>query len=164
MGKAITNIERYIPSKEEEKQESIQQILDALSENRDAVLTLLDILKELKEFGMLDIVQGALKNRHDIGVIAVTQLNKPGMHHMMKTGMDALQFLSRLEPQKMQTILQGVEKGIEKLADTENNKSMGLWGMGKAMFDPNVSLALGSMMNFMRGMGEGMKGSEEKKH
>ncbi|WP_461611891.1 helical membrane plugin domain-containing protein [Cytobacillus kochii] len=156
MAKAITNIEKYIKNKDEEKQESIQQVLDAVSENSEALITFMDILKELHEFGVLDIVQGALKNREEIGVIAVSQVNQPGMHHIMKNGMNAIQFLAKLEPDKMNTILQGVEHGIERLADTQNNKSLGFFGMGKAMFDPNVSLALGSMVNFMRGMGEGM--------
>ncbi|WP_433958398.1 DUF1641 domain-containing protein [Cytobacillus horneckiae] len=163
MAKAITNIEKYIKNKDEEKQESIQQVLDAVSENSEALITFIDILKELHEFGVLDIVQGALKNREEIGVIAVSQFNQPGMHHIMKNGMNAIQFLAKLEPDKLNTILQGVEHGIERLADTQNNKSLGLWGMGKAMFDPNVSLALGSMVNFMRGMGEGMNETDKDK-
>lgn len=164
MAKAITNIEKYITNKDEEKQQSIEQILDAVSENREALITFLDILKELQEFGVLDIIQGALKNRHEISVIAVSQLNQPSMHHIMKTGMQAIQFLGRLEPEKVQNILQAVELGIEKLVDTQSNKSLGLWGMGKAMLNPNVSLALNAMINFMDGMGEGMKKPEKQKH
>lgn len=164
MGKAITNIEKFIPNKEDEKQQSIQEILDVVSQNRDALITFMDILKELQEFGVLDIIHGALKNRKEISVIAVSQVNQPGMHHIMKNGMSALQFLAGLDPEKMQNILKAVEHGVDRLADTENNKPIGIMGMGKAMFDPNVSLALGSMMNFMRGMGEGMKETGKQTH
>lgn len=164
MAKAITNIERYIPTPEEEKQKAIQQVLDAVSENHQVLITLLDIVKELQEIGVLDIVQGALKNRHDIGVIAVSQLNQPGMHRIMKNGMNALQFLGKLEPGKLQNILNAVDHGIVRLTDTKSEKPMGLMGMGRAMMEPNVTLALGSMINFLRGMGEGMQEAEKHVH
>lgn len=164
MAKAITNIERYSPSPEEVKEQAIQQVLDAVSENHQALITLLDIVKELQEIGVLDILQGALKNRHDIGVIAVSQLNKPGMHHIMKNGMNALQFMGGLQPDKLQNILNAVDHGIDKMTETQNDKPMGLLGMSRAMMEPNVTLALGSMINFLRGMGEGMNQAENKVH
>ncbi|MED1723934.1 molybdopterin-dependent oxidoreductase [Brevibacillus parabrevis] len=37
---------------------------------------------------------------------------------------------------------------------------LGLMGMGRAMMEPNVTLALGSMINFLRGMGEGIRQAE----
>ncbi|MDR7316465.1 DUF1641 domain-containing protein [Brevibacillus nitrificans] len=164
MAKAISNIERTIPSPEEEKQQAIQLVLDAVSENHQALLTLLDIVKELQAIGVLDILQGALKNRHEIGVIAVSQFNKPGMHHIMKNGMNLMQFMGKLPPDKLQNILNAVDSGIDRLTDTENEKPMGLFGMSKAMMEPNVILALGSMINFLRGMGEGMKSTEKQVH
>ncbi|MED1783793.1 DUF1641 domain-containing protein [Brevibacillus fortis] len=164
MAKAISNIERYMPSPEEERHQAIQQVLDAVSENHQALITLLDIVKELQEIGVLDILQGALKNRHDIGVIAVSQLNKPGMHHMMKNGMNALQFVGKLQPDKLQNILNAVDHGLDRMTDTKNDKPMGLLGMSKAMMEPNVTLALSSMINFLRGMGEGMNHAEKQVH
>ncbi|RNB88439.1 DUF1641 domain-containing protein [Brevibacillus nitrificans] len=164
MAKAISNIERHIPSPEEVRDQAISQVLDAVSENHQALLTLLDIVKELQEIGVLDIVQGALKNRRDIGVIAVTQLNKPGMHHIMKNGMTAMQFLAKLQPEKIAGLLDAVDHGLERLTDTQNNKPIGLFGMGKAMMEPDVTLALGSMINFLRGMGEGMKNADKPVH
>lgn len=164
MAKAITNIEKYIMDKEEEKQQSIHQILDVISDNRESITTFLDILNEIHELGILDIIQGVLKNRQEISVIALSQFDQPSIHHMMKTGMNAIQFLGKLEPDKLQDLLQGVERGIERLTETQNNQTHSLWEIGKAMRDPNVTFALSSMIRFMNGMGEAMKETEKRIH
>ncbi|MGZ4164132.1 MAG: DUF1641 domain-containing protein, partial [Tumebacillaceae bacterium] len=74
MAKATTRIEKSIPNPIEEQAQSLGQLLQAITANKDALLLLLDIVKELHELGLLEAMQAMLKNRHDISLIGLAQL------------------------------------------------------------------------------------------
>ena len=117
----------------------------------------MDILKEMHEAGFLQIAQGMLKSRHQIGVIGVTQLNKTGAQRIIKNGMGALQFLTKVDPAKLDMMLGAVASGLDQAGQThDDGRPIGMWGMVKTMRDPEVQSSLGVMMNFLRGMGDGL--------
>lgn len=161
MAKAITHIEKQRPNQAEEQMQALTEILTAVSNNRQSILVFLDILKEVHAAGLLDIVQGVLKNRHQVGVIAISQLNQPAMHHMLKNGMTAMEFLGKLEPERLANTLNAVAKGVERFSETEEVKPTGLWSMTKALRDPDVGISITAMMNFLRGMGEELSRDQE---
>ena len=53
MAKAIRQINKSIPTEEELQLQAISDIMKALGENRDAILTSIDILKNLHDIGVL---------------------------------------------------------------------------------------------------------------
>jgi uncharacterized protein YjgD (DUF1641 family) len=156
MAKATTRIENNIPDPIQEQAQSLKMLLQAVTENRDALLMLLDIVKELHELGLLEAVQAMLKNRHDISVIGITQLNKPGASRILKNGMNALAFLSSIEPAELEPLLKGMSNGVKYAADADKGQ-IGLFGMMKSMRDPEVATSLQVMFNFLRGMGHGVR-------
>jgi uncharacterized protein YjgD (DUF1641 family) len=162
MAKATIHIEKQTPNPVEEQAQAIQKLLVSVAESQDALIVFLDVLKELHTFGILDAMRGLLKNRHQVGVIAITQLNQPGMHHMMKNAMNAMQFLSQLEPNKLQSIMNALASGMQQFSPAE--KPPGLWGMGKALRDPEVMLSMSTMLNFLHGMGEALHQDQKSVH
>lgn len=162
MAKATTHIEKQTPNPVEEQAQAIQKLLVSVAESQDALIVFLDVLKELHAFGVLDVLRGLLKNRHQVGVIAITQLNQPGMHHMMKNAMGAVQFLSKLEPEKLQNIMNALASGIDQFSPAD--KPTSLWGMGKSLRDPDVMLSMSTLLNFLRGMGESLHQNQKPVH
>jgi uncharacterized protein YjgD (DUF1641 family) len=155
MAKAIKHIEKQTPNPIEEQTQALSQLLEATAQSKEALVVFLDILQELHNAGLLDIVQGLLKTRHRVGRIAVQQMDQPSMHRMMKNGVIAMQFLGKLDPKQIESILGGFEKGLKKLQETnQEDKHLGLWGIGKTLRDPNVSASLTAMLGFLQGMGE----------
>ena len=81
MAKAIRQINKSIPTEEELQLQAISDIMKAIGENRDAILTSLDILKNLHDIGVLQAIQGLVEQRVDVATIALKQINQPAMHH-----------------------------------------------------------------------------------
>ena len=82
----------------EEQAQAISDIVKALSDNRDAIVLSLDILKNLHEMGLLYAVHGLLEQRTEVGAIAIQQVNQPGMQHGIKNAMNVVKFLGSLDP------------------------------------------------------------------
>lgn len=157
MAKATINIERSKPDPVAEQAQAIQELTKALADNHEGVIMMMEIAKELKEMGALELVLGLLKARKKVGYVAIQQMNQPGMHHMVKNLITLVQFMGTVQPSQLQGILHSVSKGIERSAeDAERGKTTGLWQMGKSLRDPEVNAAITMMLGFLRGMGEGL--------
>ncbi|PJN92193.1 DUF1641 domain-containing protein, partial [Bacillus sp. mrc49] len=111
MAKAIKQIRKEAPNPEAEQSKAVTDIVAALAENRDAIMATIGIVGQLHEMGVLNTVNGLLEKRVDVGVIAVQQLNQPNMHNTIKNGMNAFNFLGQLNPDQLQTVLNGVSHG-----------------------------------------------------
>lgn len=157
VARAIRQIEKKQLSEEEERAQDLQAIIKQIAENREAIEDTLIILKELHDFGVLDMLKGLLRTREKVGAIAVEQLNQTGMHNIIKNGMSTIQLLSDMDSDQIKTIFNGVNKGLERMAETSNyNENIGLWNLYKSTKDIEVRNSLNAMIQFLSGMGEGL--------
>lgn len=151
MAKAIRRIEREEPSPQERDAQALMEMMGAVAQHKAALVSFLDILGELHEAGLLDIVRGLLKSRHQIGVIGLTQLNKSGAQHTIRNGMGLVQFLGRLDPDDLTRVLTAVGTGLQQAQPSP--KGMGMLGMIGALREPDVNASMSLLINFLRGMG-----------
>lgn len=155
MAKAIRQIKKDIPDPKEEQSQAIADIVTALSENREAIMASIGILRHLHDMGVLNALNGLLEKRVDVGEIAIKQFNQPAMHNTIKNGMNAFKFLGTINPEQLQTMLDGVSRGLEKSTENMNkNEKTSLWKLGNSMRQSEVRTSLGTMMGFLVGMGE----------
>lgn len=155
MAKAITNIEKKKLSKEEEIVEDLHAILNQIAENRKAIQDILIILQEFHEAGLIDMLKGLLGTREKVGVLAIEQLNQPGMHNLIKNIMSGLQFLANVEADQFKMIFSGVSNGVKKVTESaEYQEQVGTFGIFKAIKDPGVNRTLTLMIHFLQGIGE----------
>jgi uncharacterized protein YjgD (DUF1641 family) len=152
MAKPITHIEKKLPNPIEEQAESFSEILSLLAKNREAITTSLEILQELHSAGILDMLKGLLKTRDKVGVLAIQQINTPEMHNTIKNGINVLQLVGAIEPDRLKTLLRAANKGLESMDGT--NDKMSKWGLLKLMNDPDVMSSLSTMTVFLQGMGK----------
>lgn len=152
MAKAITHIEKKIPNPAEEQAESLTEILSLIAKNREAITTSLEILQELNSAGLLSILKGLLKTRDKVGVLAIEQLNQPSMHKTIKNGINTLQLLGEVDPDKLKTLLNAANSGLQSIG--ESNEKTSKWGLVKSMGDPDVLSSLSTMTGFLQGMGK----------
>lgn len=153
MAKSLRHIEKQVPNKVEEQAQAMMQLMAAAAEQKDALLQFIEILGELQKAGLLDMAHGMLKNRHEIGVISINQMNKSGAQRFIKNGMSLVQFMGQLEPERLNRLLGAVSNGLET-AESQPANAGGIWGMVRTFRDPEVNTSVGWMMNFLRGMGE----------
>ena len=155
MAKAIRQINKSIPTEEELQLQAISDIMKAIGENRDAIVTSLDILKNLHDLGVLQAVQGLLEQRVDVATIALKQINQPAMHNTIKNAFNAIKFLGTVKPEQLQLILQGLGQGLERTSENnQQQEHQSLWKMSKSLRDPDVKASLSTALEFLQGMGE----------
>lgn len=154
MATATTRIERRQPTEAEQRAEALGEVLTAVAEQKEALLTMIDVVGELHKAGLLPIVQAMLKSRQEIGQIGLTQLNKSGAQQMIKNAMTAMQFFSSIDPNHLKQVVTAVKNGLEQMKPSEEPTN--LWSMVGSVRDPDVMNSLGVMLNFLRGMGEAL--------
>lgn len=168
MAQAITRINKKVPNKAEEREQSIQQILEKVAENRETIFIALDVFKGMSDAGLLQIADGILKNRQKVGKIAITQMNQPGVHHLVKNIIQGLKFLGSLDPGQVETLLNGLKglaRGLERgMNEAGGEKAPSLWTMLKDARDPEIRASLNLFMNFLKGMGEELQSDANPVH
>ncbi|MBG9588537.1 DUF1641 domain-containing protein [Cytobacillus firmus] len=157
MAKAIKQIELVQPSAEEEQAQDIAGLLTQLSQNSEALSSAIDIIGQLQKSGMLDIIQGFLHSKEKVAAIAIDQVNQPNMHNIIRNGFNTVDFLGSLDPQQMNIMMSAVTKGLDESAEVmKRNDKTGVFGLMKALRDPDINLAMNSMLGFLKGMGREM--------
>ncbi|MFT9846853.1 helical membrane plugin domain-containing protein [Aneurinibacillus sp. REN35] len=152
MAKPIRHIEYATPTEAEKQAESLTEILQAISESREAILIFLDILRDMQTSGALDIIQGMLKNREELGSLGIKFINVANLPIMMKNLIIASQFLGKMDPIQTERIFKGLQHGLEQAANPEDRHTTGIWGLAKSLRDPEINSALVAGLDFLRGM------------
>ncbi|QHS22378.1 DUF1641 domain-containing protein [Virgibacillus sp. MSP4-1] len=163
MAKAITQIEKKRKSKQEERTEDLSAIINQIADNREIIQDTLIILQELHATGVLDMLKGLLRTREKVGQIAIEQINQPGMHNIIKNGMNTIGLLAEMDSDQLKAMFSGLNTGLEKAAESAKaQEEVGLWGLMKSVRDPNVRTSMNTMVNFLEGMGNGL--NQQKTH
>lgn len=157
MAKAITQINIQEKTAEEKQQQIQKDLLKQITDNHESIQTTLEIVEELQQAGMLDMAKGLLRMREKIGSISIDKINQPSMHHLIKNGFHAIEFIGRIEPEELEKMMNGVMHGMERMAkEIEKDEETSMWKMFKTMRDPHVMTALSYLTAFLNGMGEEM--------
>lgn len=154
MAKATWRIEKQQTSQVEQEAKALGEILGMIAKNKEAIMEFVEIVDELHKAGLLQIAQGILKNRQQIGLIGINQLNKSGAQRFIRNGMTAVEFLGKLDPDQLKQVLGAVSQGLAQAHPSE--RPMGMWGMLSTLRDPEVNASVSMVMNFLRGMGQGL--------
>lgn len=155
MARAITQIRKIETNPEELQAQASAEIMQVLTENKDAIIAAIGVLKGLNEMKILESVQALMAKGEDVGVIAIQQLNQPGMHNIIKNAMGAFKFLGTLQPDQMNTLLEGVGHGLKKMSHTgEKGEKQSVWRLRARFWTPEIRAAMTTMVDFLQGMGE----------
>jgi uncharacterized protein YjgD (DUF1641 family) len=155
MAQAITEIKKEMRDEKEEQTKAVEGIMQELVENREAILETIQILRQLHETNILEAVHAALKQREDIGEIAIHQVNQPKMRNVLKNGMNLFSFIGAVQPGQLDTILDGFGHGLKRLSETgQKGEKQSLWKLQKRLSTPEVRTAMTTMVDFMDGIGE----------
>jgi uncharacterized protein YjgD (DUF1641 family) len=165
MAKPIRQISRGVPNEAEERAKAVDEILIALADNKEAVLSFIELTKELHEVKVFETAGALLKQRNEVGVIAMQQVNQPAIHNIIKSGFGLFKFLGALQPSQLETLLQGVTLGLKRMSRTgEKGKKQSIWKMRIRLRSPEIRAAMTTMVDFLEGMGEAfLKNREDHK-
>ena len=154
MAKSIRQIRREVPNEAEEQAQAINEILKELAENKEAVLSFIELAKGLHDMKVFDTAGALLKQRDEVGAIAIGQLNQPAVHNVIKSGFGMFKFLGSLQPSQLQMIFEGITLGLKRMSQTKETGEESILKMGKRLSRPEIRVAMETMFDFLEGMGE----------
>ncbi|WP_338447702.1 DUF1641 domain-containing protein [Niallia oryzisoli] len=154
MAKAIRQIKWEEHNQADIQAQDLNEILNALAENKEAVLACIELVKGMHDLKVFETGGALLKKSDEVGAIAMQQINQPAVHNMIKSGFGIFKFLGSMKPSQLETILEGVTQGMEKMSQTvEKAEKESFWKMRKRLSKPEIRIVLTSMFDFLEGMG-----------
>ncbi|MGG1678622.1 DUF1641 domain-containing protein [Neobacillus sp. NRS-1170] len=158
MAKPISQIAETILNEKEMQNQVLEKVIHDVTQNAEGIQETLKLLQELHESGILGAVNSFVEAKEKIAKIAVGQMLRPPVTNAINNGMAAAGMLTELNPELTKKIMESVSNGFQKAEEgLRLNKKVGLFDLLKLMKDPDVNRAMGFGINFLKGLGEGLK-------
>lgn len=152
MAERITEIKRLKKSYEQFKQESLNDVIDAIVENKDSILKAIRLIGILDEAKILDALNGGLKARQVIINKFAVELNKD-IYSGVLTNMAQLVFLlGELDVKDLSELLSRLNRGIHAANLTKPGDKTTIKNLVGFLRDDDLNRSMTYMLNLLRGM------------
>lgn len=152
MAERITEIKRLKKSYEQIKQESLNDVIDAIVENKDSILKAIRLIGILDEAKILDVLNGGLKARQVIINKFAVELNKD-IYSGVLTNMAQLVFLlGELDVKDLSELLSRLNRGIHAANLTKPGDKTTIKSLVGFLRDDDLNRSMTYMLNLLRGM------------
>lgn len=152
MAERITEIKRLKKSYEQIKQESLNDVIDAIVENKDSILKAIRLIGILDEAKILDALNGGLKARQVIINKFAVELNKD-IYSGVLTNMAQLVFLlGELDVKDLSELLSRLNRGIHAANLTKPGDKTTIKSLVGFLRDDDLNRSMTYMLNLLRGM------------
>ena len=152
MAERITKINRLEKSKEQLKLESLNEVTDAIVENKDSILKAIRIIKNLDDAKLLDAINGGIKGRQVIINKFATELNKD-MYTGLITNLAPMVFmLGNLEVKELSQFLNKLNSGLHVANQASPNAKTTIRSLMSVLKDDDMNRSLTYMINLLKGM------------
>ncbi|RAS98904.1 hypothetical protein A6E25_21030, partial [Bacillus cereus] len=143
MAKEITLIKKKVVTEEEQKQQVADELLNELSNNREAVEETMQLLAQLQKAGILDAAISLLAAKEDVSKIAVEQLNREPVKNALNNMMGAGEALSSVDPEVTKQITSSLATGLQfATAELKSGKKTKVMDFFKVLKDPDINRAI----------------------
>ncbi|MCG1177501.1 DUF1641 domain-containing protein [Staphylococcus epidermidis] len=152
MAERITEIKRLKKSYEQIKQESLNDVIDAIVKNKDSILKAIRLIGILDEAKILDALNGGLKARQVIINKFAVELNKD-IYSGVLTNMAQLVFLlGELDVKDLSELLSRLNRGIHAANLTKPGDKTTIKSLVGFLRDDDLNRSMTYMLNLLRGM------------
>lgn len=152
MAERITKINRLEKSKEQLKLESLNEVTDAIVENKDSILKAIRIIKNLDDAKLLDAINCGIKGRQVIINKFATELNKD-MYTGLITNLAPMVFmLGNLEVKELSQFLNKLNSGLHVANQASPNAKTTIRSLMSVLKDDDMNRSLTYMINLLKGM------------
>ena len=152
MAERITEIKRLKKSYEQIKQESLNDVIDAIVENKDSILKAIRLIGILDEAKILDALNGGLNARQVIINKFAVELNKD-IYSGVLTNMAQLVFLlGELDVKDLSELLSRLNRGIHAANLTKPGDKTTIKNLVGFLRDDDLNRSMTYMLNLLRGM------------
>lgn len=157
MAEPIRNIKEMEVSKEVIKEKNIAEVLEAVSDNKEAILKGIQLLSNLNESGGLDIANAFIIHRKVALEKLITELDKERYASSLENLTKTIFLLGTLNIDNLEHFINKVNNGMEEaiLSEAEAHETSTTYmSLFKALKDPQVNRSITLLLEFLRGMGK----------
>lgn len=128
-----------------------------------AMKSVIRLLQELSDKGLLDFAVGLLEHGNDIVKATLDIAAKAAQSKSIQSLLAVVEDVGSLDAEALGKTFKGVSAGLAKMTETTpSNRPMGIFELLRMMKDPDVSAALQSGFAFLKGMGQALRQTGER--
>ncbi|GGC79330.1 hypothetical protein GCM10007216_07270 [Thalassobacillus devorans] len=152
MAKSMTNIKRMEVPKEVQVDRDMEEIKEAVSENKHAILEGIKLLKALDDADTLQALYALTNHRKDAMRLMAKELNKDQYSGVLENLTGFMFLLGELDVDAIRNLSDRVNRGLEE-TEKEPESKTGFMDLAKALKDPEINRSVTMLMQFLKGMG-----------
>lgn len=153
MAEPITNIKRMTYTDEEIREQQLHEVLGAVSDNKDAILKGVTLLRSLDDSGMLDAADALIKQRKAAMDNIFTELNKSSYTGVLENLSNLVFLLGDLDTENLKQFTDKINQGMVETNVSDPDEKASIMGLAKALKDPEINRSITMILQFLRGMG-----------
>lgn len=155
MAKAISNIKRFELTHEDQRKKDLEEVENALINNKEPILELLTVVGHMHDRGVISLLNGLFGQGDKVLNVLVKALDKPEATNTIKNLLLMVGTLGTINVQRLEPLLLKVNSGIARVADyKDTDEKTSYFDLVKALKDPEVNRAVTLLLTFLKGMGE----------
>ena len=139
MVERITEIKRLKKSPEQIKSENLNEVIDAITKNKDSILKAIRLIDTLDEAKILDALNGGLKARQVIINKFAVELNKDIYNGLLSNMAHMILLLGELNVEDLSEMLQCLNKGLHVANQTSPNARTSIKNLMGILKDDNMN-------------------------
>ncbi|WP_104991815.1 DUF1641 domain-containing protein [Deinococcus sp. NW-56] len=128
----------------------------------DALLEAIELLQVLHERKVLHTLTRVVEGGGGLAFHALEVLNEPGSVRAIRNLLELVKLLGSIEPEAITTVSGALADGIRAGAQrVQHRQQIGMKELLTLSRDPDLGLALGALVDVLRGFGRGLREREE---
>lgn len=152
MAERITEIKRLKKSPEQIKNENLNEVLDAIAENKDSILKAIRLIHTLDEAKILDALNDGFKARQVIINKFAVELNKDIYTGLLSNMAQMVFLLGDLNVKDLSEMLNRLNKGLHVANQASPNARTSIRNLMGILKDDDMNRSLTYMLNLLKGM------------
>ena len=142
-----------------------ERVAAGTAESADALLEALELLRELHEHKVLHTLVRLVQGGEGLSFQALEVLNEPGSVRALRNLLELVKLLGSIEPEAISTVSGALADGVRAGAErVRRREPVGLAELLSLSRDPDLGLALGAVVDVLRGFGRGLREREASGH
>src|SRR5699024_3783201 len=121
MAEPITKINRIQMSQDEIKQKDLQQLIDVVSENKDAIIKGIKLLTTIEKNGTLDFMNALVLHKEDALLNIMQELNKEQYARTLENASDLMFLLGELDLRSIKRFMNKINEGMKEALTIDKN-------------------------------------------
>jgi uncharacterized protein YjgD (DUF1641 family) len=152
MAKPTKVIHRLQPSEDTLRKQDLQEIEDALVENKDAVIETLELMKQIQETELPNILKALVAEREEVLEHLVKFMDGSDITRSLSNAMQLFTVLGKFDLEEMEPLVEKLNAGLSEVAHASDQRG-GYPALLQRITDPDVIEGMNTGLAFAKGLG-----------